>query len=106
MLQLGLDFANGVHHLVQFFGSSVAHFVVQVQHLLFHFVHALESSAQYFADGHAFFQGALLVKVTNAYFARPFYFAFVRLQMTGNDVQEGGFTFTVSTNKANVLTAQ
>ena len=61
MLQLGLDFTDSVHHLVELLGRSVAHLFVQLQHLRFHFVHILEGRAQHLTDGHALFQRALLV---------------------------------------------
>ena len=86
MFQFGLYFADGFHHFVHFFGSSVAHFFVQLQHFGFHLVHAVKSGAQHFADSHALLQRALLVKVAHCYFAGPFHFAFIRQGMAGNNV--------------------
>ena len=106
MLQLRLDFTDGIHHFIKLFGRSIAHFIVQLQHLLLHSIHAVESSAQNLADGHALFQGALLVQITDGNLTGPFNFAFVRQYVTGYDIQKGGFAFAVSADKTDVLTAQ
>ena len=106
MLQLRLDFADGVHHFIKLFGRSIAHFIVQLQHLLLHSVHAVESSTQNFADGHALFQSALLVQITDGNLTGPFNLAFVRQYVTGYDIQKGGFAFAVCADKTDVLTAQ
>ena len=86
MLQLGLDFTDGVHHLVELLGRSVAHLFVQLQHLRFHFVHILEGCAQHLADGHALFQRALLVQIADGNLAGPFNLALVRQDVAGNDI--------------------
>ena len=36
VLQFRLDFTDGIHHFIKLFGRSIAHFIVQLQHLLFH----------------------------------------------------------------------
>ena len=106
MLQLRLDFTDGIHHFIKLFGRSIAHFIVKLQHLLFHSVHAVKGCTQNLADSHALFQSALLVQITDGNLTGPFNFAFVRQYVTGYDIQKGGFAFAVSANKTYVLTSQ
>ena len=61
MLQLRLDFAHSVHHLIHFFRSGIAHFFVIFQHLLLLFVESIKGSVQHLANSHTLLQGALLV---------------------------------------------
>ena len=98
MLQLSLNFAHGVHHFIHFLGSSVAHFFVILQHLLLFFVESIKGSVQYFANGHTLLQGTLLVQIAYSGLARPFNLAVVGQDMASNNIQKGGFAFTISAN--------
>ena len=55
------------------------------------------------ADGHAFGEGRVLVKVADADVFGPFYGALVRNKLVGNDTHKGRLSFAVRAHKADVL---
>ncbi len=103
VLQQVLDIADILHHRLEVVRRGRSHFIVEGQHLGLQLVHALEGVAQDVADGPALAQAGLLFQVANRHPARPFDPPGVRLQLAGDDVEEGRLSLAVGADEADML---
>ena len=66
-------------------------------------MHVIKGSMQYLADRHAFFQNRMLIQIADGYMAGPCDLAGIWHDLTGNNVEERGFSFAISTDQPDML---
>ena len=101
--QLILNSTQFFHQGIHFIFAGRSQKITDLIHSLFLLKKGIKRRFQYFLNGHSFFQNSVLVKITGTNIFRPFYFTFIRHQFPGDNTHKSRFSFTVGTNKSNML---
>ena len=101
-----LDCAQIFHIYFQLFRGGFPHLIADFIHLSFHFKQEGKGGSQSFPDGSALFQYRVLIQIAHTDIFGPFHFAFIRHELSGDNIHKGRFPLAVGADQANMLSLE
>ena len=101
-----LDSPKLLHHRLHLFRICAAQPVADHIHFFFQLKQPGECRFQSIAYCHPFLQRRVLIQISHADIFRPFDLSGIRLRLSGHDLKESRFSFTVRPYQADMLTPQ
>ena len=98
-----LNSSQLLHQSIHLLRRSSAKRVTDLIHPFLHLKEIRERRLQHVTDGHTLRKDRMLVQIADTYILCPFNLTLIRHQLSGYNIKESRFTFSVGTNQSNML---